>query len=102
MNNEELIEWFHRLWDEFPGMARLIDRNHQILASNPKAQAKGFQQGLNCASVGDPSLHADCKLQTMFDAESAITDNVLEDRIRGWIPVVGYENVYVHFALMLD
>lgn len=101
MNDAELIEAFHALWDNFPGMARLIDRNHTVLAANPAAEAKGFVPDALCAAVGDPAIHRQCKHGKMFREGAAQTDAVLEDRIRGWMPVAGREDVCVHFALPL-
>lgn len=37
-----LIESFHEMWNAFPGMARLINSKHEILASNQNAQEKGY------------------------------------------------------------
>ena len=99
MNGTELIDAFHALWDNFPGMARLIDDKHTVLAANPVAESKGFVPGASCVKVGDPAIHRGCKHGAMFRSGEAQTDIVLEDRIRGWVPVAGYENVCVHFAL---
>lgn len=99
MNDAELIEAFHLLWDNFPGMARLINDKHVVLASNPIAESKGFVTGANCAKVGDPAIHRGCKHSAMFRCKTAQTDIVLGDRIRGWVPVTGREDVCVHFAL---
>lgn len=101
MDDAELIAAFHTLWDGFPGMARLIDSHHVVLASNQAAAKKGFTEGVTCVTVGDPSIHRMCKLNTMFKERTAQTDNVIEDRIRGWIPVKGREDVCIHFALPL-
>lgn len=100
-DNQELIEQFHLMWNGFPGLARLIDSHHTVLAANPVAQAKGFEAGCTCAKVGDPSIHKGCKLAQMFKTGEAVTDNVLPDRIRGWMPVSGRDDVCVHFAVML-
>lgn len=99
MNDEELIAAFHALWDNFPGMARLIDNHHTVLAANPLAAEKGFTPGINCATVGDRTIHRQCKHGAMFREEKAQTDNVLKDRIRGWMPVSGREDICIHFAL---
>lgn len=99
MNDAELIEAFHALWDGFPGMARLINDKHTVLASNPAAESKGFAAGANCAKVGDPAIHRGCKLNAMLRSGKAQTDVVLEDRVRGWMPVAGREDICVHFAL---
>ena len=37
----------------------------------------------------------------MFEPDEAQYDHVLEDRVRGWMPVVGRPDVYVHFAVMI-
>lgn len=49
----DIICWFHRLWDGFPGMARLIDGSFNILAANDAARSAGFCEDLRCIKVGD-------------------------------------------------
>jgi hypothetical protein len=34
MEKDNLVKSFHEMWDAFPGMARLISSNHEILAAN--------------------------------------------------------------------
>ena len=97
----EVIGMFHRMWDGFPGLARLIDRNHHVIAANPVALEKGFAPGCVCAKVGAPEIHRQCKLTKLFQTGKAQTDNVIEDRIRGWMPVEGYPDLSVHFAVMI-
>ena len=97
----EVIGMFHRMWDGFPGLARLIDRNHHVIAANPVALEKGFAPGCVCAKVGAPEIHRQCKLTKLFQTGEAQTDNVIEDRIRGWMPVEGYPDLSVHFAVMI-
>ena len=46
-NYDELIREFHRFWDVFPGIARLITKNHRILASNSIAAEKGYNGPMN-------------------------------------------------------
>ena len=101
MNDEQLIASFHAMWDEFPGMARLIDANHTVLAANPFAEERGFVAGATCAKVGYPSIHRACKLHRMFETGAAQTDNVIPDRIRGWLPVAGRPDTCVHFAVFI-
>ena len=97
----EAAAMFHRMWDGFPGLARLIDRNHHVIAANPVALEKGFAPGCVCAKVGAPEIHRQCKLIKLFQTGEAQTDNVIEDRIRGWMPVEGYPDLSVHFAVMI-
>ena len=101
ISDEELIASFHTMWDEFPGMARLIDANHTVLAANPFAEERGFAPGAICAKIGDPSIHRACKLHAMFETGTAQTDHVLADRIRGWMPVAGRPDACVHFAVFI-
>ena len=101
MTDEELIAQFHTMWDGFPGLARLIDANHNVLAANPVANEKGFVAGAMCAKVGNPEIHRKCKLAKFFKEGQPVTDHVLEDRVRGWMPVIGRDDVCVHFAVMI-
>ena len=101
ISDEELIRMFHAMWDGFPGLARLITSKHAVLAANPAAEAKGFVAGATCAKVGDPSIHRACKLACMLKAGEGATDNEIPDRIRGWMPVAGRDDVCVHFAVLL-
>ena len=98
---EELIEKFHLMWDSFPGLARLISKDFKVIASNKIAQEKGFVEGVTCTRVGDPITHRGCKMRKMFESKEAFVDNVLEDRVRGWMPIEGYDDVCVHFTVMI-
>ena len=98
---EEVIDSFHQMWDGFPGIARLIDKNHCIIASNDLAIEKGFEIGNICAKVGLPETHKGCKMVKMFKTGQAQTDRVLNDRIRGWMTVAGYPELMVHFTMMI-
>lgn len=101
MTDDELVTQFHEMWDGFPGLARLIDSHHAVIASNPAAQERGFVEGATCAKIGDPELHRECKLATFFKSGEAITDHVIDDRVRGWMPVEGRPDVCIHFAVMI-
>lgn len=101
MTDEEVIEQFHVMWDGFPGMARLIRRDHVVLAANVAAERKGFSCGAICAKVGDPAIHRRCKLGVLFAEGNPQSDNVLPDRVRGWVPVRGRDDLCVHFAVMI-
>lgn len=99
---EELIVAFHRTWDAFPGIARLIDRQHRILASNPMAEKAGFIVGAMCAKIGEPASHKGCKMRKMFETGKSQTDQVLPGRIRGWFPVEGFPDFCIHFGLPIS
>ncbi len=97
----ELISAFHKLWDAFPGMARLINRKHEILASNESAQKKGFVPGAICAQVVSSNAHKGCLLAKTIQTGQAQYDQPNEHLLRGWVPVLGYEEIVVHFSISL-
>ena len=100
-NYKELIKCFHQMWDTFPGLARLITSEHNVLAANITAADAGFMPGAICAGVGKAEIHRECKLNEMFRTGKAKTDNVIPNRIRGWMPVPGYDSVCVHFTVTI-
>ena len=101
MADEELVAQFHAMWDGFPGLARLIDARHNVLAANPSACERGFVEGAVCARVGGPDLHRKCKLNRFFQDGQPVTDHVLDDRVRGWMPVAGRDDLCLHFAVII-
>lgn len=101
MTDQELISQFHAMWDGFPGLARLIDEHHKVLAANPVAEDRGFVEGAVCTKVGSPEIHRACKLSHLFKDGEAVTDHEIEDRIRGWMPVAGRPDVCIHFAVII-
>lgn len=103
MDNDvaRLVEEFHHTWDTFPGVARIIDRKHKIIAANPIAEKAGFTVGVICAKVGAPKSHRDCKMMKMFQTGETQIDHVLPDRIRGWMPIPGQPDLCIHFGLPL-
>lgn len=101
LNNETMIAEFHDMWDAFPGLARLINNKHEILAANAEAQSKGFVPGAICARVSTPNAHKGCLLVRTFQTGCGQYDQPNEHLIRGWLPVTGRDDVVVHFSLPL-
>jgi hypothetical protein len=96
-----LIESFHEMWDAFPGMARLINSKHEILASNQNAQDKGYIPGAICASVPSANGHRGCLLAKTLQTGEGQFDRPNEHLIRGWLPVAGHSDIVVHFSLVI-
>ena len=97
--NDKIILAFHLMWDSFPGSARLINSRHIIIASNKTAEENGFTEGVICARVGSPESHKGCMANHTLKTRTAQTDRKLDDRIRGWLPLEGYDDLFVHFTL---
>lgn len=96
-----LEESFHLMWDAFPGFARLIDKNFIILASNPAAIERGFLPGDCCAKFGNPESHRGCLARKTLTEQKAHIDRPTENVLRGWLPVEGHPDVYVHFRMQV-
>lgn len=92
----------NRFRDAFPGMARLITSNHEILAANDIAVNREFIPGATCARVGKPESHRGCLLAKALKTGEGQFDCPNERLIRGWLPVKGCEDVVVHFSITLS
>ncbi len=102
MNQQNsLIESFHEMWDAFPGMARLINSKHEILASNQNARDRGYIPGAICASVPSANGHRGCLLAKTLQTGEGQFDRPNEHLIRGWLPVTGSSDIVVHFSLVI-
>lgn len=99
--NAELIRSFHQMWDAFPGMARLINKKHEVLASNGAAQEKGFVPGAICSRVASPTARRGCLLGEVLRTGKAGFDLPNPHLLRGWVPVLGVEGIVVHFSITL-
>lgn len=96
---DSLIHAFHELWDAFPGPVRLIDKYHHIHAANDAAAAKGFLPNTICARVGNPSIHRGCLFSKTQKEKKAHTDRPSPQSMRGWVPIAGYPDFYIHFTI---
>lgn len=98
---DELITAFHLMWDSFPGAARLIDKRHHVLASNTFAETNGLVEGQICAKMGPPESHRGCLKGAALTTRVGQVDRPAAGRVRGWLPLAGYDDVVVHFSLAL-
>ena len=101
LDDAALLQPFHLMWDNFPGMARLIGKRRVLLAANRIAEAKGFAPGAVCARVGAPEIHRGYGMAAAFREGRPQTDALLGDRLRGWLPVEGRPDLLPHVAIML-
>lgn len=97
MAMERQIERFHRQWDAFPGSARLIDREHRILAVNDAARRAGFAEDGRCFAVPTGNNHRNCLLARAFET-GAGQGNVEGGMMRYWLPVEDAPDLMVHLS----
>ena len=101
--SEELSRNFHALWDNFPFPVMLTRKDRTVLDRNRAAEARGFAPGTRCSDLGEKGDHAGCL------ANAALREQVGK-RVVGyvaplgkvldtyWIPVVGHDDLYLHFS----
>lgn len=98
-DEQELIASFNRMWKLFPGMVRLINRKHEIIAANDIAISKGFVPGAICAEVITPTAHCGCLLAKTLKTGKGCWDQPNNHLLRGWLPVEGRDDMVVHFSI---
>lgn len=101
MEDKLLIEDFYRKWGNFPGVARLIQKNRIILATNEAAKKAGFGVDIQCVKVGSPESHMGCLANKTLTTKTGQGDCIEGNLVRYWLPVDGRDDVYVHFSVSL-
>jgi hypothetical protein len=99
MVDEKIIEAFYMMWDNFPGIVRLIHKNRTVLAANEVARSKGFEVGVQCNKVGTPEDHKGCRAHLALSTKTGQAVKSGEGKVRYWLPVKGSDEVYVHFTV---
>ncbi len=98
---DELIQAFHLTWDAFSGTVRLIDKGNHVLACNKAAEVAGLTLGQICSKMGAPESHKGCRKALALSTQTAQIDRPIPEKIRAWVPIDGYQDVVVHFSVML-
>lgn len=101
----EIQRSFHLFWDNFPSPVMLVYKDRTILARNKAAGAvPGCSPGERCSNLGDSEAHKRCQ------AGRALSEGVAQRSVdyiphmgmvidSYWIPLEGYEGIYIHFGL---
>jgi hypothetical protein len=99
MIDETFINAFHMMWDDFPGPVRLIHKNRTILASNEIARNLGFNDGVECSTIGPPAIHRGCKANIALSTKTSQVSKSEGGKLRYWIPVKDCDDLYIHFTI---
>ncbi|MBU4011388.1 MAG: hypothetical protein KJ882_11560 [Proteobacteria bacterium] len=100
----EILNAFNVMWGNFPFVVMLLKENRTIVAINKKAKEMGIQPGLKCHQLsGSTGVHKVCmanealkeQVSKRVVAYSPQQKQVLDSY---WVPVVGENDLYVHFA----
>jgi hypothetical protein len=100
MVDNKLIESFHTMWDSFPSRVRLIQKDRTVLAVNKAAEKAGMAVRVKCIDTPSKDSHAGCKANAALKERKGIYQlNADKSLVRFWIPVEGYDDIYVHFSI---
>ena len=103
--DSKVIESFHLMYDDFPEPAMLIHKSREMLAVNKACKLLGVAPGMFCNKQGKPEVHKGCLADKALKAQCAAwmkypAPNRPDDSaIAFWLPVNGYPDIYVHFAV---
>lgn len=61
MIDQDVIQAFHLMWDNFPESVMLINKEREIIASNKVGQNVGRLPGIKCSSLQPLGSHKGCK-----------------------------------------
>jgi hypothetical protein len=102
MIDQKCIDAFHSMWGSFPAPVRLIHKSKEVVAVNEVAESRGMEVGIPCFSSGIPESHKACKATEALSSKQGQRMNVESKKIKFWIPVRNYPDVYVHFTIPID
>ena len=102
MTDQELIQAFHAMWDNFPEVVMLILKSREIIAVNKSGQDLGIKPGIRCSSFGKPEQHKGCLCNKAADSKQPvyITYQGPYGKAYGyWLPVPEKPEWIIHFGV---
>ena len=101
MDNQNVIDAFHMMWDNFPEPVMLIQKSRQIYAVNKKAASMGLNTEMKCSQIGTEP-HRGCLCNKAADEKKAVYityETPLGQAYGYWIPVAGHEEYLLPFGV---
>ena len=98
MTEEKIIEMFRLMWDNVPGLVRLIRKDRTVVAVNRTAMLLGYPTGVRCIDVPPLEGHRGCRAGEALAEQVAKLDSPRSGQVRFWIPLT--DELYVHFSIM--
>ena len=102
MDKDEIVKAFELTWDNYPSVALLLNRQHEIVSLNKIAREFGFTSETKCFSLnGNVKVCPWCKAaKAMKSGESIRTTTYRKDKNIAydsfWIPVS--KDLFIHFG----
>ncbi|ADD68818.1 conserved hypothetical protein [Denitrovibrio acetiphilus DSM 12809] len=101
---EQVLEAFHMMWDEYPSPVMLLSRRHDIITVNKAANTMGIPKGIKCHELTPGVSHAKyCRAAEALKTKTATravckletTEQVIDSY---WIPVHEGGGYLLHFG----
>lgn len=102
MTDEEILNAFHAMWDNFPEPVTITQRSREIIAVNTAAANYGLKAGIKCSSIGKPEDHKGCLCNKAIDSKQGIGvsyEGPLGRAYGFWIPIAGRPEWVLHFSV---
>lgn len=101
---EEIRKNFHLFWDNFPFPVMLVYKDRTIIEANKAGEAIGCPVGTRCSDIGEKKFHANCKANNALREQAGIREVAYIEHMglvmdSYWVPLAGYEDIYVHFGV---
>ncbi|SDZ73548.1 hypothetical protein [Selenomonas ruminantium] len=102
MTDQEVIQAFHIMWDNFPEPVTITQRSREIIAVNKKATELGLTAGIKCSSIGKPEDHKGCLCNKAIDENKSV--HVAYEGPQGkaygfWTPITERPEWILHFSV---
>ena len=100
--NEEIIQAFHLMWDNFPEPVMITQKNREMIAVNKKGEELGLKPGIKCSSIGKPENHKGCRCNEAVNSNIPVCityDGAFGKAFGYWIPIPGKPDWIIHFGV---
>jgi len=102
VSNEEIIQAFHLMWDNFPEAVMITQKSREIVAVNKKAAEFGVKPGIKCSSMGKPENHKGCMCNAACDTgevQICTYEGAFGKAYGYWIPISEKPEWIIHFGV---
>ena len=102
MSNEEILNAFHAMWDNFPEAVTITQKSREIVAVNKKAAEFGLKPGIKCSSIGKPENHKGCQCDKAVDTgepQICTYEGAFGKAYGYWIPISAKPEWIIHFGV---
>lgn len=102
MTEQEIIQAFHLMWDDFPEAVMITQKSREIVAVNKTAANFGLREGIKCSSVGKPENHKGCLCDRAINTGKPVAiiyEGAFGKAYGYWIPISAKPEWVIHFGV---